>query len=214
MIRYRCQVCGSQLQSPAFMAGETEVCPHCKTANWVPKQLAEKSCVRCKRRIEQAMASCPYCGVDQTPFTRTWIAIAGIVAGGLGIALVLGLWLRGRSPDIPTTEPPRVSAVMAAPLKHRVVEKKDVSYAGCPRMAYRVMLEVDRLPQKQEMANVARMLWEGGNRRWKEFYVFLYLPDMDPQSAAYAIAEFAPSGLKQFRVQEWALRGTRWERKG
>ncbi len=98
-------------------------------------------------------------------------------------------------------------------LSFKIVKKEDQSYRGTSRMTYRVLLNVTKTPQEQEVKDVAVSIWQDGNKSWKEFTVFLYLPEMDTNSMAYGIANFTPSGLKDFNVQELALWGTKWKKK-
>lgn len=96
-------------------------------------------------------------------------------------------------------------------LDYVVVEKKDVSYANTPRMIYRIVLKVADVPLEEQMKETASYIWKDGNKNWKEFTVFIYLPGMDTGDFAYAIAEFRPYGLKEFKMQTFTLIGTKWE---
>ncbi len=98
-------------------------------------------------------------------------------------------------------------------LQYTIVGKNDVSYAGTPRMTNRVVLKVTKIPTEQQMKDVATAIWKNGNKSWKEFTVFIYLPDMDTDDIAYGVAEFRPNGLKEFRVQDFVLSfyGDRWK---
>lgn len=96
-------------------------------------------------------------------------------------------------------------------LKYRVVKKQDYSYLNTPRMAYRITLDVEKLPLKEQMEKIAIRIWKNGNKNWKEFTVFMYLPDMDTESAAWYVAEFSSSELKKSERQDFALYGTRWQ---
>jgi len=98
-------------------------------------------------------------------------------------------------------------------LSYKIVKKEDQSYRGTSRMTYRVLLNVSEKPNEQKIKDVALSIWKDGNKSWKEFTVFLYLPEMNTNSMAYGIANFTPSGLKDFNVQEYALWGTKWEKK-
>jgi len=96
-------------------------------------------------------------------------------------------------------------------LEYSVEEKQDVSYLNTPRMVYRIILDVDKLPSDKEMEKTAIAIWEKGNKNWKEFTVFMYLPEMDIHSLAYGIGEFRQNGLTKFKKAEYALIGTKWE---
>ena len=95
-------------------------------------------------------------------------------------------------------------------LKYQIVNKQDYSYLNASRMKYRVLLNVKKIPSKEEMKEVAKYLW-GSNKSWDEFTVFLYLPDMNVNDLAFGAATFTPKGLKEFFVQNEALYGTKWK---
>jgi len=67
------------------------------------------------------------------------------------------------------------------------------------------------LPTEIEMRNTANYLWGYGNKNWKEFTVFIYLPYMNTESTAYGVGEFNNDGLVSFTKNEDALYGTKWE---
>lgn len=96
-------------------------------------------------------------------------------------------------------------------LKFRIIEKKDISYLNNPRMVYRIILDVNSLPTDKDMRNTAISIWENGNKNWKEFTTFLYLPEMNTGMTAYGIGEFNERGLIIFRKNENALFGTKWD---
>lgn len=110
------------------------------------------------------------------------------------------------------TEKPVVKVLTRnkALLPYKIVEKEDVSYAGTSRLVVRVMVEIEKLPNKDELTRIANTIWNNGNTRWAEFTVFLYLPEMNTHSIAYGVGEFRPSGLKEFTIHDYALYDTKW----
>lgn len=96
-------------------------------------------------------------------------------------------------------------------LTYRIFERQDISYAGTPRMLFRVLVDVNTVPADNQLKQISRRIWEKADGRWKEFTVFIYLPDMDISSVAYAVVEFRPEGLASFKVQDYALYGTKWK---
>lgn len=48
------------------------------------------------------------------------------------------------------------------------------------------------------MKNTAINIWENGNKSWKEFTVFIYLPEMNSGLTAYGVGEFNNNGLVSF----------------
>ena len=96
-------------------------------------------------------------------------------------------------------------------LKFEITEKKDISYLNNSRMVNRIILDVESLPADKEMRNTAIYLWENGNKKWKEFTVFIYLPEMNTGLTAFGIGEFNKNGLVKFDRIENALFDTKWE---
>lgn len=96
-------------------------------------------------------------------------------------------------------------------LKYNIAEKEDVSYLNTPRMVYRIILDVDKLPSDKEMKETAIAIWEKGNKNWEEFTVFIYLPEMDIHFLAYGVGEFRQNGLLEFKKNKYALIETKWE---
>jgi hypothetical protein len=95
-------------------------------------------------------------------------------------------------------------------LPYAVVERNDASIAERERMNHRVVLKVDRVPTEAEMRVTVHQVWEDGGQQYREFTVFAYLPGLDTHGPAFAIAEYTPSGLAKFRLNETALYGTKW----
>ena len=96
-------------------------------------------------------------------------------------------------------------------LQYYIVEKQDISYAGNPRMVYRLVLDVIQLPSDEHIKYTVKEVWNSGNKNWKEFTVFVYLPEMYTGGVAYIIGEFNQQGLIDFKKNEKALLGTKWE---
>ena len=96
-------------------------------------------------------------------------------------------------------------------LKYATVKTQEISYANSPRMVHRVVFDVTNIPPEAQIKTTALHIWENGNKHWTEFTVFMYLPDINTNGEAFAVAEFRPHGLKELRVQMLALSGTEWE---
>ena len=86
-------------------------------------------------------------------------------------------------------------------LKYKIVERQETNSGGISHMVYRVLVEVDHKPSKAQLKQIAAELWRNGNKGWKNFFVFMYLPGMDTEGFAYGVAEFKQSGLKKLRIQ-------------
>jgi len=94
-----------------------------------------------------------------------------------------------------------------------IVKKQNISYANTPRMVWRILLDIKGMPPEAQIKQTAKDIWESDGKRWKEFTVFVYLPEMNTEDIAFAIAEFANLGLKTFMIEPLSLIGTRWEKK-
>ena len=133
---------------------------------------------------------------------KAWVRVLVFV----GLVVLCGVAInRPRKPQ-PLSRPQDVV------LPYHVASSKDISYAGSRRLVRRVVLDVATRPEEPELRATATAIWTPDRNRWDEFTVFLYLSDMDTQSMAYAVAEYTPAGSAAFRVQEFALRGTRWKK--
>ena len=97
-------------------------------------------------------------------------------------------------------------------LTYSVIQRENVSDLGTSKRVYRIIFQVEEIPSRESMSRTAESVWSNGNANWDEFTIFGYLPGMDTGSAAYAVAEFQPSGMIDFRIQPVALLGTRWEK--
>jgi hypothetical protein len=104
---------------------------------------------------------------------------------------------------------PAGDLLLLAPLPYQVVEKKDISYAGVARATLRVVVNAQGEPQDEALEQVAQRVWAEHGKSFDEVTVFCYLPDMDPYSPAYAVAEFTPSGLREFKVENFLKEGRR-----
>ncbi len=80
-------------------------------------------------------------------------------------------------------------------------------------MVYRIVFDVEETPSQESMRETTESVWNNGNTKWEEFTVFGYLPGMDVGSAAYAVAKFRQTGMTDFRIQSFALPGTKWKKK-
>jgi len=96
-------------------------------------------------------------------------------------------------------------------LRFTIVEKEDTSLPGTPRMVFRIVVETEEIPTDKSLRNTAETIWKDGNKNWKRFTVFIYLPEMNTGGIAYGVADFTPAGLKEFKIQEVALYGTKWQ---
>lgn len=98
------------------------------------------------------------------------------------------------------------------PTTYKTIEKQDVSYLGKSRMVYRIIIQSNKLPSEQELKEISNAIWKKGNTKWDEFTVFSYMPGMNTGSTAYSVAEFRPSGMIDFNINDYALIGTKWEK--
>lgn len=96
-------------------------------------------------------------------------------------------------------------------LGYTVVSQVDISVSDTPRMMYRIVLDVNKIPNENDIRDTGISIWKDGNTFWEEFTVFVYLPEMQTDNAAYAVCEFGPDGLLKFQINEDNIQGTKWE---
>jgi len=96
-------------------------------------------------------------------------------------------------------------------LNFKIIEKQEIGFTNRTRMVNSIILKIVKLPTEQEMKEVAISIWENGNKTWKEFTVFIYLPEMDSKLNAYGIVEFNQKGLTKFDINENSLLFTKWK---
>ncbi len=139
-----------------------------------------------------------------------WFAIFPIGATERDESASLGYVLAPLLDPAPPQHAPAPSSQAKDLVGFEIVDRKDVSYVGTSRMSFRVVMKVDKIPDEPMLKALARHIWESGNRGWRELTVFLYLPNMDTQSVAYAVAEFSPKGMQELSVNKFSLLGTAW----
>lgn len=98
-------------------------------------------------------------------------------------------------------------------LDYRIIKKQDISFADIQRVVYRVVLEVKAIPAEKDMKIIAQQIWKKDLKKWDEFTIFMYLPDMDMDYSAYCVAEINKDGLIKLKLQQYSLLGTKWEPK-
>jgi len=90
---------------------------------------------------------------------------------------------------------------------YRVVRKQDISYAGCSRMMYHVLIETTDPPPDETVRQIALAVWREHGTSHDEFSVWCYLLGMDTSGRAYAGAHFVGTALKDFSVTEMIREG-------
>ncbi len=73
-------------------------------------------------------------------------------------------------------------------------------------MTVSVYLNTDAVPEEDRMVETAKQIWKKEKTKWREFTVFMIFGELENFNyGAYGIAEFTPSGLKEFRVNDAPL---------
>lgn len=91
-----------------------------------------------------------------------------------------------------------------------LLDKEIVSTGERPATVNKILIGVDELPGREKLKATAMAVWRNGNSIWDRFVVFIFLPDMNVNDAAYYVAEFRRSGFEKDMIQDFALFGTRW----
>jgi len=101
---------------------------------------------------------------------------------------------------------------MASPtLDYSIIEETDLSYEDKGDMVYRVQVKTDAMPSEAELKYLTNYLWQHDGSQWDTLTIFLYLPEMNTDGMAYAVADFNSEKMTSFRVQPQSLEGTKWQ---
>lgn len=112
----------------------------------------------------------------------------------------------GRS-KTPQSGRPAPAIPQKNPYRYLISERSDVSLRGMPRMVVRVRLETDDLPTRERMIDTAAEIWAQEKQQWTQFTVFMIGGEIrDFGAGAYGIAEFAPTGMRKFEVNDVPVR--------
>lgn len=93
----------------------------------------------------------------------------------------------------------------AEPVPYEVVSKQVAGDFTSSKMIWKVVLASEGIPSSDQIKNTVTGMWRDGNNLWSRFVVFVYLPEMEIEDAAYCIAEFFHGGLGSFTIQDFAL---------
>lgn len=155
--------------------------------------MAMAKCKECKKDISGKANICPHCGIKNPNVTGGVRIVSAI------IVIIIIIFLLSECFSDPETQPqPQTQTADLIPFK--IIEKKNQSFAETSRMTYRVLLNIEE-PSNQNVKDVALVIWNDGNKSWKEFTIFFYLPEMHTDSFAYGIANFTPDGLKNLDIK-------------
>jgi len=80
-------------------------------------------------------------------------------------------------------------------IDYRINEKKDI---GLNRFNCKIVIQVDKIPNNDELLKLALKIWGNGYKHWDVFNLWMYLPDMDTNFSAYCFFEFSRNGLNNF----------------
>ena len=64
------------------------------------------------------------------------------------------------------------------------------------RFNCKIKIQVDKIPNKDELKKLGLKIWGNEYKQWDEFNLWVYLPDMDTNYSAYCLFEFSQNGLK------------------
>jgi hypothetical protein len=97
---------------------------------------------------------------------------------------------------------------------YTVVDEQDISVGSLRRNSVRVVLDTYSIEHESIMYRVAEKIWKQEPKIWDKFVVFMYLPFMETEGGAYAVAEFNQTGRLDFRVYQATLESYEIERYG
>ena len=89
-------------------------------------------------------------------------------------------------------------------LKYTVIQEKNQSKTDTSAAVFKIMLDTNNFPSKEELKNTAIEIWrsEGQSKKLK---VMLYLPGMETDAEAYTVVTFTRNGISSFTVRDYIL---------
>ena len=198
----KCQQCGKIIKQDLHKKLATA-----DEAKELKVETQKSCCSECSNRLVEvktgSITKCEDCGKVMSRHVRV-VKVKFRDRGGYSVA--------------EQTELCRACRQAREPLPYTMVSTSDASFGdygdieGRSRTVYRVRLKVRQLPTQEQMERTAKRIWEKECGSEQESVIFMYLPGMSAEEIAYGVAECDSSGLSDFKVQDVALIGTKWER--
>ena len=130
-----------------------------------------------------------------------------LVVSCIFAAIMVTCLRQGGGRRVPVAPSPSVRKQVAEPYPAEIRGRRDISVGGKSRLVHELYLKTTGVPDEHRMRETAIRAWESGNQHWSEFTVFMIFGEIENFNAgAYGIAEFTPSGLKEFRLNDVPLR--------
>ncbi|MBD3345035.1 MAG: hypothetical protein GF401_08240 [Chitinivibrionales bacterium] len=98
-------------------------------------------------------------------------------------------------------------------LPYKIIDRQVLGSFVSSKIIMKIMVETEKLPLEEDIKETAKKIWHEGNTLWNNFTLFVYLPEMNNEGAAYCFLEFGHSGLQNFQIQEFSIKETIWTQK-
>jgi len=131
----------------------------------------------------------------------TLIGIGGCFL--LGIIASIGEDITQQPSEKPVEVPPRKKSAPIKAYAYEQIAREDISHGATSRLVLRIRLDTEELPNEKRMKKTAEQIWKKEGKQWKEFTVAMIYGDIPNFNfGSYGTAEYRPSGLLEFRINQ------------
>lgn len=94
--------------------------------------------------------------------------------------------------------------------RYKIVEKTDILDDHVKQLLLRVFLDVEVLPDEEDIKDFATTIWKSERQSGKELLVNIFLPGMNMRGLSYVYARFDNQGMVEFWTRDTVLFGTKF----
>ncbi|MES9995301.1 hypothetical protein [Desulfovibrio aminophilus] len=94
--------------------------------------------------------------------------------------------------------------------RYKILESEEDRVGDVAVIEVKVFLDVTVLPEQEALKDFSRSIWRQKRQAGRDVVLDIFLPDMNPNGLAYAVAHFDPRGELEFWLRRTMLFGTRF----
>ncbi len=94
--------------------------------------------------------------------------------------------------------------------RYKILESEEDRVGDVAVIEVKVFLDVTVLPEPEALKDFSRSIWRQKRQAGRDVVLDIFLPDMNPNGLAYAVAHFDPRGELEFWLRRTMLFGTRF----
>ncbi|MBB64744.1 MAG: hypothetical protein CMO81_06740 [Waddliaceae bacterium] len=162
--------------------------------------MSNSRCRRCGLEVEASKKKCSRCGARYSRITFPRILILLIIG-----MTAYNTWSFYEAHNAIVQEPHTTKALSQNDKsEYLIIERNDRSLEDHTRMVYKILINENTPPSREELERNLRSIWAQENMNWDEAVMFAYLPGMDLNGHAYLFARFEGEELAAWKIQSKA----------